>query len=345
MAASRLHEVDALRGIAALLVAFVFHIHHLLGDFRSGPLDGLPLFSWLHVYGYTMVDLFFVISGFIFSHVYLTDGKMSAERMDFAVARFARLYPLHLATLLAAAAIAAIGPAATTQNCCNDAWHFFLNLTMLQNSGLNSGLSFNTPSWSISVEVFCYIIFYIVAVRFDGAFAKVAFLLAAAGFMLTASSIPIVDQIARGLSGFFAGALAYQLRGLRPAVLVAALPAGFALQPLFPGASLGATLAITTWPALVILSCRIAILRSGPLVWLGDRSYSIYLVHSPLFTAVNVIGFSGQPVPASINVPIMLLGWGLVLLVSDLSFRYLESPARRRIRDAYRSRRHLAVDC
>lgn len=338
MEKSRLSEVDALRGLAALSVAFVFHIHHVLGVYRTGPLDGLPIFSWLHVYGYTLVDLFFVISGFIFSHVYLTGGKMNASRRDFFALRFARLYPLHFLTLLAALGISLIGPAATTENCCNDFWHFGLNLFMLQDTGLNRGLSFNTVSWSISVEVFCYGAFYAVSVCRSASAAKVGFLLVAAGFLLTAGTNPQLDHIARGFCGFFAGTLAYRLRTLRPAIWTALLPAGFILYPLLPGFSVGAVFSITTWPALVVLVGRIAALRAPALRWLGDRSYSIYLVHSPVYIAINVLVFAGQPVSPGMRVPIMLLGWGLVLVVADLSFRFWEVPARRWIRDQLSSK-------
>jgi len=73
-------------GIAAVVVAFVFHQHFLTGYYRSGPLDGLPVFTWLHDNGWTMVDLFFVISGVIFSDVDLDNkNKINAEVKSFAL--------------------------------------------------------------------------------------------------------------------------------------------------------------------------------------------------------------------------------------------------------------------
>jgi peptidoglycan/LPS O-acetylase OafA/YrhL len=51
---------------------------------------------------YLMVDFFFILSGFILCHVY---GKYFAESVSrkefkkFSIARFARVYPLHFATL------------------------------------------------------------------------------------------------------------------------------------------------------------------------------------------------------------------------------------------------------
>jgi peptidoglycan/LPS O-acetylase OafA/YrhL len=325
---TRLHEIDSLRGVAALGVAFVFHIHHLLGKSRTGPLDGLPVFSWLHDYGYVLVDLFFVVSGYIFAHVYLVDGRFKGTVRDFAVARFARLYPLHLATLLVSAGLLTIGPTASAENCCNDARHFLLNLVMLQESGLNNGLSFNSPAWSISVELLCYALFCLVAIRLPDRFWQATVLLVAAGLLATLPGGVQLDHIARGLCGFFAGTLAYRLRDVPTVYWLVLLSAGFLLLPFASGLSIGAVLGVTSWPALVNLVRPLPILRLSVLRWLGERSYSIYLTHSPVYMAVNIIVFSGSAVPEALSVPMMLVGWGLVLAVSDLSYRCLETPSR-----------------
>lgn len=44
-APSHVAQIDALRGLAALMVSLVFHVHYVLGEYRTGPLDGLPLFT------------------------------------------------------------------------------------------------------------------------------------------------------------------------------------------------------------------------------------------------------------------------------------------------------------
>jgi peptidoglycan/LPS O-acetylase OafA/YrhL len=41
----------------------------------------------------------------------------------------------------------------------NDPYHFFLNLFMVSNWGFQKGDSFNSPFWSVSVEISIYIIF------------------------------------------------------------------------------------------------------------------------------------------------------------------------------------------
>ena len=63
-----------------------------------------------------------------------------------------------------------------------------------------------------------------------------------------------------------------------------------------------------------------SILGLGPLVWLGRRSYGVYLFHYPIFVAVHANGGSHAD---------QLLGVGLSIVVAALSYQVVESPALR----------------
>ena len=331
---SHIKELDALRGIAAVIVSCFFHIHYLLGGDRTGPLDGTPVFTWIYEYGWTMVDLFFVISGFVFSHVYLRDGafRKDVSTRSFTIARFARLYPLHiLATLLVIPAL--LLGADIEGNLDNfDLYHFILNLLMLQESGLNNGLSYTVVSWSLSVEVYCYAIFLIAALMGRRALFGVAVVAILGGIVLAIATGSSGTHIARGFVGFFAGYFAWRLRNLDISWQVLLI---VVVAPLFwhpEGITYGIVLGLTSFPALVLLSLRVPVLRASVFQWFGDRSYSIYLLHPVIYFFGSALLFDARRAPPDIAPFVWIGSVVLLFCVADLSFRYFETPMRRWLR-------------
>lgn len=69
--------------------------------------------------------------------------------------------------------------------------------------------------------------------------------------------------------------------------------------------------------------CR-AILGSAPLRWIGQRSYSIYLWHWPVF----VLTRPGLDLPLS-GLPLLVLRLAFTLILAELSYRLVETPVRR----------------
>jgi peptidoglycan/LPS O-acetylase OafA/YrhL len=343
----RLPEIDALRGIAALCIV-VFHFK-VMTDHPGGLLGfETALGRWANAYLWTAVDLFFVISGFIFAHVYLRDGRLNPKTTmsGYAMARIARIYPLHLLTLMMVAAIVWAGvplvPAFDQGAVRYDGFHFVLNLLMLQASGLERGFSFNSPAWSLTSEFVCYALFYALA-RIGGRWLLIGAMLAiAAGFVADVHPglLPVPDRIARGLVGFFVGLLLYcyrvQLRRI-PFVVTAAmalimLVAAPALES--TGVNSGVMMSLFTWPWLVLtclnpVSGRLLSLK--PMQFVGDLSYSIYLLHVPLalvFLSIN----GGRYFAIEQFVWVAPLYLAVLLIVAWLSFSRFEVPVRRRIR-------------
>ncbi len=112
--------------------------------------------------GYLGVELFFVLSGFILSHVYLQGfGERNFRYADFLWARLARVYPVHLATLLGMGGL--IGGATLLGIQAGDkalVWSSLpAQLTLTQAWGLGLHGGWNHPSWSISAEWFAYLSF------------------------------------------------------------------------------------------------------------------------------------------------------------------------------------------
>jgi peptidoglycan/LPS O-acetylase OafA/YrhL len=337
--ASRLAGLDGLRGIAACVVAFGFHSQFMFAADAFPAHWAGPAGSWLHDLGWTTVDLFFVLSGFVFAHVCAAgdDLRTRAGQGRFWAARFARLYPLHLAMLLITALIFRLAPHNTGQT-------FSAHLLMLQVLVAPVGQSFDGPSWSISVEMLCYALFAAGAMagrRIATGLAGAAVLAGLFGLMAFPASAELTtgSAISRGLLGFFTGQLLWRFRmaGMK-------LP----VPLLYGGALIGLTLSMAVsapvlvlsllaWPALVLASLRSAFLASRPLRWLGDRSYAIYLLHAPIIDGVRAStnGLEGS----LFNLVAGHAGlMAATLVTADLVYRRFELPARTAIRSAWADR-------
>jgi len=127
----------------------------------------LPFYSLLEIfynYGFYGVHVFYTISGFIFSYVYLsTDEKIGLK--VFFINRFARLYPLHFATLIIVTILLFVNLFINNSFQVNpfhfdNFYHFILQLFFISAWGFDSGVSFNAPIWSVSIEIGIYILFF-----------------------------------------------------------------------------------------------------------------------------------------------------------------------------------------
>ncbi|MEN9843680.1 MAG: hypothetical protein RLZZ612_1509 [Pseudomonadota bacterium] len=128
-------SVEALRGIAALMV-MVCHYYELMGISNAAP-----------SFFYTGVNLFFVISGFVFG-AYFFGKKIDAKK--FVVRRFFRLYPLYIFSLLVYVILNYV------QKDQFEVKYIFLHLFFLQNFYPEIRAVYNAAYWSLPVEVGFY---------------------------------------------------------------------------------------------------------------------------------------------------------------------------------------------
>jgi peptidoglycan/LPS O-acetylase OafA/YrhL len=159
--------LTSLRGIAALIVV-VFHF-----AYYTLPPAGVVLSSYSGFFknGYLCVDLFFVLSGFIMTHVYWDRfclGVSKSNYWKYLSARFARIYPLHLFTLsvlVCLEVIRAFLPNNTAFTGQFTLTSLFANIFLLQAFDLTClpllwcNTFWNEPAWSISVEFVIYCLF------------------------------------------------------------------------------------------------------------------------------------------------------------------------------------------
>src|SRR5262249_9735214 len=150
--------VPALTGIRALAALLVLGMH-TEQNVPAGLDSLLPFFAR----GYLGVDFFFVLSGFIITHVYFS--SLSAVQI-FLWHRFIRLYPVHITVLAGLVAIVSVARAVgfTLNNPQEWQWSNLLwQLTLLHAWGVTASPGRNAPSWSISAEWFAYLLFPLLA--------------------------------------------------------------------------------------------------------------------------------------------------------------------------------------
>ncbi len=164
-----IRSLTSMRGYCALTIV-ACHYH-----FFIQPIPFVPLQQFLR-YATNGVDFFFIMSGFFLSYIYREQfAKPNLAKHNigrFWLYRFGRIYPLHVVTLLFFAGLIALGWTEDTgtllvANDDNETPTFFIaNLLMYHGWGVlapeDTG-SFNHPSWSLSIEVFIYLVFPLLA--------------------------------------------------------------------------------------------------------------------------------------------------------------------------------------
>ena len=219
----------------------------------------------------------------------------------------------------------------------NDLQHFLLNLAFLQFGWLDPIMSFNFPSWSLSIEAGLYAVFFVFACRFGTALRPRLIVGALCLALSTARSLlplagPLNVFFAEGLGCFFLGGCLQATEGfsdrrkLALGILLFALGIGLAVLTHGRRETTPIIFAGLVLSALGSKSFRYA--SGWPLLgWLGDISYSTYLWHMPI--QIGLIVFSASVAPIPFSQP-----WAfgfylfLVFMASTLSYRFFEAPAR-----------------
>lgn len=152
----------AWRLLAAVLV-MAYHFSH------SAP-DAEPVIAWFE-HMLPLLDMFFIMSGFLIFEHYGGMKNNGESYVRFLIKRLARLYPLHFMTLSVFVAFAVLVHTGLLQSQAADTRYNFMslpaNLLLLQAWGVESELTFNYVSWSVSGEWFAYLLFPLVLFAFS----------------------------------------------------------------------------------------------------------------------------------------------------------------------------------
>ena len=342
--ASYLSLIDGLRGTAALFVLVYHYVHFFMAGAdrqRMGHyLDVVPAADVLHPlyrYGFMAVQVFWLISGFVFAHVYRDRG---AGGRSFFVNRLARLYPLHLLTLLVVGALdlMALHKLGYTPIYANFDWKHFVAQLFMASEWIRTGESFNGPIWSVSVEVLVYAVFWF-AVTGRARRSLVIPALMSVGFFLANQRYGNFSLVIECGYFFFAGVVLSRLcqrdwRVWWPVVIAVGLIAGgIAITTIQGGWGFRRYGAVGIVGGALMVMSFVEGRTPYPIrricAWLGETSYGVYLWHFPIQLGVLLV-LLPQWEPRRLAQH----GWFLaafivvVVLVARLSYRFYELPMR-----------------
>jgi peptidoglycan/LPS O-acetylase OafA/YrhL len=355
----KINELESLRGLAALLVVF-FHVPKWNTSLNVGIINN----------GYLMVELFFVLSGFVIFNAYGNNIKSTRDLLRFQFLRFGRLYPVHIlfvlifllieiAKYIAQSKIGIVSP--NTQPFRQNSFtaliqHIFLVQAIGPTGNHNT---FNVPSWSISVEFVTYFIFGCVVLLGRNGYRNSIFLVVAiVSIVLLASAATFgFEDILNGFGGFFIGCLTavavknmtLKVSRLLSLILFLAIIAflQFKTSKTYDVAIYFLTAGLIG--ALVIQKNGLlnSVLRLNILTWLGTISYSLYMSHAAVEWVANqifrvvlkapeVIAASGRSIPQLSGFS-ALLGVSFIVIfsfgVSSFVYKFVEKPWRERSRE------------
>jgi peptidoglycan/LPS O-acetylase OafA/YrhL len=324
----RIGSLDSLRGLAAMVVV-LYHFSLVVPGIYL-PLQAIWPFRII-LAGPSAVFVFFVLSGFV---LYLSLQRHDRDDwLTFAARRMARLYPpVAVAVLLSAALYLLVDPARIPA--LQGGWLAVFSWTEPPSLELVGGHlllldtdrfhTLDNPMWSLVVEVRLSLLFPLVAagVRRRPAATLIGCLIlsAVARYMLRGGhQVGVVDPFftLRFLDMFAIGAVlaryqetvARHLRRLPGALVVAVALFALCWQGKLGGFGIYicAVLLVAasfTYPGLA------RFYAFKPFVWLGERSFSLYLVHLPLVLAIVYALYGRIPIAVILAgaFPVCLLG-------------------------------------
>jgi peptidoglycan/LPS O-acetylase OafA/YrhL len=304
------------------------------------------------------VDLFFILSGFILSHVYLEDfGAGRFSYREFIIHRIARIYPLHIVTHLVAICL---GLGATLAGFGVDPhvldWASLpAHLSMTQAWGLAQNAAFNHPSWSISAEwsaYLCFPLYGAIAWRLRerpivavGLALMVVALVYTVFFGLTGKVLihgTFQWGVLRIVPTFFLGCMLYLAyrKGAVTEVKTSLMILGLALigTGVAIGFNLGNVMIVACLGFIVLALGGVdpegkSFMSSKVMVYLGEVSFSLYMIYVPfkwvfLKLIDKGLGLDGGPLPLLW----WLMGYGLMIPTAMVAHHMVEKPMRGVIR-------------
>lgn len=340
-------KLESLRGVAACLV-LLFHSHFIVGN---KSLDFVKN-------SYLFVDFFFILSGFVLTLAYADKIRGGLAFREYIALRLGRIYPLHLFMLLVWVPyilgkqyFISAGYGGVDQFEHNNLYSFVSNLFLIQGMGVHDYLSWNHPSWSISVEFFTYIAFFVLLITLDRKGGKIfpwLVIIPGYAFIFSVNTSGQMDGtydygFIRCIAAFYCGVLLFRWKDE-----IERLLARFNIHALeivavaFTAAAVSLShrgdgyLVLTLVSFCVLLMVFAShshgvvgrLLDTTPLRSIGLWSYSIYLTHNIILSFFsNLWEVVFKTLPRNLGIWAILINIVLLLLtilISRFTYIYIE---------------------
>jgi len=341
-------SLSALTGIRFFAAFLVVIFHSRVGAVLTG--HGLPYAGNFFANCYMAVTLFFILSGFILAYTYRSQIETSRHRLHFWQARFARIWPAYVLSLLCTSIPSfTIPPPGRT----------LATLLMVQAwNPLHPAYAgdWNFACWTLSVEALFYLTFPWFQVWLERLSRR--WLVVAGALLLCGSIAARIPE--KGLDALYTGVFRFIPL---PVIFLPIFLLGAVLGNLYLECAAGKPLrdrGLFTWFGLFALVLALCFPRMSPatsfvligyslfvyglaaetslvsrflstpaLVLGGGMSYSIYLMQLPvrMWVKAGIAAANGEDGLRNMATVVFVL-----LLVSWIIFRFVEEPARKWLR-------------
>ncbi|MGF6164929.1 peptidoglycan/LPS O-acetylase OafA/YrhL [Pseudomonas sp. 2725] len=338
---SRFAGIDGLRGY----LAFGVFVHHSIITWiflQTGVMD-FPPSNFYSQLGQGSVALFFMITGFLFWNRLLTHGRQH-DWLAFAVSRLFRLYPLYLPLMLIVFVCVfylqdwELKDSGTQLIGQTLAWLIFDRPDV--NQYHQTGMLISNVTWTLGYELFFYLALPLAAMVFIYRGGWMQTVLCLIGIYTLYQVVGWEHSLKKHFLASFLGgiAAAYWIRrpqcvawSLSPlAGIIALLALAIAFTAFNRAFNLGALLLLSLFFVIVASGNTLfGALRPRSIRWLGEISYSTYLLHG------FVLWVLVQRLPpilhldvrqAWVFLPLLAVCSCLLIIISSLTYLYIEKP-------------------
>ena len=364
----RNYKIDILRGVSILLVLIHhFNIPYKLHDtFLGTPIGSESLSTLIARNGNYGVTMFFVISGFLITqHTLQRSGSLAQIKLkDFYIRRIARIIPCLVLLVAMVSVLGSLGLQPFLNQSPNgvevsyavtvlSALSFWMNLLIIEYGWVNYALG---VLWSLSVEEVFYLAFPVLCLALGRGKGFIIFLLVVIAYAPYFRALHFGEESGAYLYHYFSsfdgiaiGCLtaiyAQHFKGVIYNQKMIVAVTAFLMTALYFYAPIKE---VSTWgisvfallTALLIL-CFTQDLKVKPisytarsLVWIGQRSYEMYLFHLIVLGLMKVVYFPKDTLAAEklMLLPVYFIA---VFILSWAIEKYYSTPLNLKIRQSW----------